>query len=84
MCKTNKIRTKHPWLRKARERRGLQQKQLAALVGCTPTTVYNWERGYTHVQQRYRRALAAALGVKRTAFGKLKQQRGMKEDEVEK
>ena len=35
------------WLRIKRERQGLHQSELSALLGVSPQTISNWERGIT-------------------------------------
>jgi transcriptional regulator with XRE-family HTH domain len=59
-------------IRRAREKAGLSQVQLAKRVGVTRASVYNWEEGLTDIRNDKMPALAAALGVhpsKITPFG---------------
>lgn len=44
-------------------RRGLTQVQLAHELGCTPSAVYNWERGRNEPKASQLRAMARLFGV---------------------
>lgn len=50
-----------PELRKEKD---LTQLQLANILGMTPATIHNWERGNSEPGAAQFRALAAALGVR--------------------
>jgi len=50
-------------IRELREGRGWTQLQLGNMLGVTPVTVYNWERGQHMPTALQLRALAAAFGV---------------------
>ncbi|MBS1984581.1 MAG: helix-turn-helix transcriptional regulator [Bdellovibrionales bacterium] len=51
-------------LREARQRRGLSAKQLAALVGVSPTTYREWEYGRSIRDAKVYAKLARALEMK--------------------
>ncbi len=50
-------------IRELREAVGLTQAQLAARLNCTPSTVYNWERGRNEPKASQLRAMAILFGV---------------------
>lgn len=50
-------------IRELRESAGLTQAQLAARLECTPSTVYNWERGRNEPKASQLRAMAVLFGV---------------------
>lgn len=51
-------------IKTAREARGLNQEALARLVGCTRTTICDWERGkYKPEKGQNIQALESALGL---------------------
>lgn len=50
-------------IREYRESAKLTQLDVARIVGVTPVTVYNWERGRHEPTARQLRALAHAFGV---------------------
>jgi transcriptional regulator with XRE-family HTH domain len=50
-------------IRKLREARGWTQLELGNMLGVTPVTVYNWERGQHMPTAPQLRALARAFGV---------------------
>jgi len=59
---TNAANHRHiPWLRYAREERGLSQSELAYAAGVTQSTICHLERGHRGPQWRTKRTLAAAL-----------------------
>jgi putative transcriptional regulator len=51
-------------IRELRMRAGLTQAQLAARLGCTPSTVYNWEKGKNEPKASQLRAMALLFGVR--------------------
>jgi transcriptional regulator with XRE-family HTH domain len=55
-------------IRELREERGLTQLQLGNLLGVTPVTVYNWERGQHMPTAPQLRALARVFGVSMDAI----------------
>jgi transcriptional regulator with XRE-family HTH domain len=55
-------------IRELREGRGLTQLQLGNMLGVTPVTVYNWERGQHMPTAPQLRALARVLGVSMDAI----------------
>ncbi len=50
-------------IRELRETAGLTQLQLAHELGCTPSAVYNWERGRNEPKATQLRAMARVFGV---------------------
>lgn len=50
-------------IKAARERAGLTQEELARKVGCSSSTVRNWERGDTRPRSPALMAIAQATGV---------------------
>jgi transcriptional regulator with XRE-family HTH domain len=55
-------------IRELREERGWTQLQLGNMLGVTPVTVYNWERGQHMPTAPQLRALARAFGVSMDAI----------------
>ena len=55
-------------IRELREGRGWTQLQLGNMLGVTPVTVYNWERGQHMPTAPQLRALARVLGVSMDAI----------------
>lgn len=51
-------------IRAARERLGMSRDELAAKLGCSVMTIYNWEKGRTRPSRPYRRILEERLGIK--------------------
>jgi transcriptional regulator with XRE-family HTH domain len=50
-------------IRQLREEAGLTQLQLASALGCTPSAVYNWERGRSEPRASQVRAMATIFRV---------------------
>jgi transcriptional regulator with XRE-family HTH domain len=50
-------------LRRLRKRLGLTQRELAARVGVTPTTVARWERGEVRITEPMSRLLRLLAGT---------------------
>jgi len=51
-------------IRAARERLGMSRDELAAKLGCSPMTIYNWEKGHTKPLRLFRMRLERVLGIK--------------------
>jgi DNA-binding transcriptional regulator YiaG len=51
------------WLAKHREKLGLSAADYAALVGCSPLSIYKWEKGETTPRAAQREALAEIRGI---------------------
>jgi DNA-binding transcriptional regulator YiaG len=51
------------WLAKHREKLGLSAANYAALVGCSPLSIYKWEKGETTPRAAQREALAEIRGI---------------------
>jgi transcriptional regulator with XRE-family HTH domain len=55
-------------IRELRERAGLTQLELAMRLGCTPSAVYNWERGRNEPKASQLRLMAQIFGVSMDAI----------------
>lgn len=51
------------WLAKHREKLGLSAADYAGLVGCSPLSIYKWEKGESTPRTKQREALAAIRGI---------------------
>jgi DNA-binding transcriptional regulator YiaG len=68
------IRFSPAWVRKHRAKLGLSAADYAALVGVSPLTIYNWEKGKSRPQQRQLRAWGAMKSIgKREAWSRLEE-----------
>lgn len=66
------VRFSPAWVKKHREKLGLSAADYAALVGVSPLTVYNWEKGKTKPQAKQLAAWGAIRGLgKREAWRRL-------------
>lgn len=60
------------WLAKHREKLGLSAADYAKLVGCSPLSVYKWEKGESTPRTAQREALASIRGIgKREALRRI-------------
>jgi len=51
------------WLAKHREKLGFSAAEYAKLVGCSPLSIYKWEKGESTPRAAQREALAAVRGI---------------------
>ena len=56
-------------IRELREEAGMTQVQLAMKLGCTPSAVYNWERGRSEPRASQVRMMARIFGVSMDDIG---------------
>lgn len=60
------------WLSSHREKLGLSAADYAKLVGCSPLSIYKWEKGESTPRVKQREALAAIRGIgKREALRRI-------------
>ncbi len=70
-------------IKEIRKQMGMKQLELARIIGVTPVTVYNWERGKYEPSAEYLRKVARALGVSMDDIALLSDEKNRHPDESE-